>query len=65
MKTLLRFMDDEEMDYTEATEAAINGRKYILNRVIKYEDISEETSSDNENEELSHTTPRKRKYNEV
>ena len=53
------------MDYTEAAEAAINERKYILNRVIKYEDISEETSSDNENAELSHTTARKRKYNEV
>ena len=65
MKTLRRFMDDEEMDYAEAAEAAINKRKYLLNRVIKYEDISEETSSDNENEELSHTTARKRKYNEV
>ena len=61
MKTLHRFMDDEEMDYAEAAEAAINKRKYLLNRLIKYEDVSEETSNDNENEELSHTTARKRK----
>ena len=65
MKTLRRFMDDEEMDYAEAAEAAINKRKYLLNRVMKYEDISEETSSDNENEEWSHTTARKRKYHEI
>ena len=65
MKTLRRFMDNEEMDYAEAAEAAINKRKYLLNRVIKYEDISEEISNDNENEELSHTTARKRKYHEI
>ena len=41
MKTLRRFMDDEEMDYAEAAEAVINKRKYLLNRVVKYEDISE------------------------
>ena len=33
--------------------------------MIKYEDISEETSSENENEELSHTTARKIKYHEI
>ena len=65
MKTLRRFMDDDEMDYAEAAEAAINKRKYLLNRLIKYEDVSEETSNGNENEELSHTTGRKRKYHEI
>ena len=65
MKTLRRFMDDDEMDYAEAAEAAINIWKYLLNRLIKYEDVSEETSNDNENEELSHTTGRKRKYHEI
>ena len=65
MKTRHRFIDDEEMDYAEAAEAAINKRKYLLNRLIKYEDVSEETSSDNENEELSHITARKRKFHEI
>ena len=64
MTTLRRFMDDDKMDYAEAAEAAINKRKYLLNRLIKYEDVSEETSNDNENEELSHITERKRKYHE-
>ena len=64
MKTLRRFMDDEEMDYAEAAEAAIKKGNYLLNRVIKYQDICEKTSSDNKNEELSHTTARNRKYRE-
>ena len=34
MTTLRRFMDDDEMDFTEAAEAAINKRKYLLNRLI-------------------------------
>ena len=31
MKTLCRLMDDEEMDDAEATETAINKRKFLLN----------------------------------
>ena len=29
MKTLRSFMEDDEMDYTEAVEAAISKRKYL------------------------------------
>ena len=39
MTTLRRFMDDDEMDYAEAAEAAINKRKYLLNRLIEHEDV--------------------------
>lgn len=61
---LRRFVDDDEMDYAEAAEATINNRKYLLNRLIKYQEVSKETSNDNKNEELSHTAGRKRKYHE-
>ena len=35
MKTLCKFMEDEDLDYShymEAAKAAINKRKYLLNR---------------------------------
>ena len=64
MTTLRRFMDDDEMDYAEAAEAAINKRNYLLNRLIEHEDVCKETLSDNESEEISHTAGRKRKYHE-
>ena len=38
MTTLRRFMDDDGMDFAEAAEAAISKRKYLLNRLIEYED---------------------------
>ena len=64
MTTLRRFMDDDEMDFAEAAEAAINKRKYLLNRLIEYEDDYKETFSDNESDEMLHTSGRKRKYHE-
>ena len=64
MTTLRRFMDDDEMDYAEAAEAAINKRIYLLNRLIEYEDVCKETLSDSESEEISHIAGRKRKYHE-
>ena len=64
MTTLRRFMNDDEMDFAEAAEAAIDKRKYLLNRLIEYEDVCKETLSDNERDEISHTARRKRKYHE-
>ena len=52
------------MDFAEAAEAAINKRKYLLNRLIEYEDDYKETLSDNVSEEISHTAGIKRKYHE-
>ena len=31
------FMEDDEMDYTEAVEAAISNRKYLLNSLFDLE----------------------------
>ena len=64
MTTLRRFMDDDEMDFAEAAEAAINKRKYLLNRLIEYEDVCKETFSDSRSDEISHTAGRERKYHE-
>ena len=64
MTTLRRFMDDDGMDFADAAEAAISKRKYLLNRLIEYEDDYKENLSDNESDEMSHKAGRKRKYHE-
>ena len=35
MNTLRRFMDEESMDYEEAAEAAVDKRKFFLNRLFE------------------------------
>lgn len=42
MKTLRSFMEDDEMEYTEAAEAAVSKRKYLLNSLFDPEDTSTE-----------------------
>ena len=37
MKALRNFMEDDEMDYTEAIEAAISKWKYLLNSLFDLE----------------------------
>ena len=64
MATLRSFMDDDEMDFVEAAEAAVNKRKYLLNKLVEYEDVSKQTLTENENEEFSYQGI-KRKYHEI
>ena len=64
MATLRSFMDDDEMDFVEAAEAAVNKRKYLLNKLVEYEDVSKQTLAENENEEFSYQGI-KRKYHEI
>ena len=62
IKTLRSFMEDDDMDYTEAAEAAISKRKYLLNRLFEPEDeVPNETSG--EDEQFRYIS-RKRKYHE-
>ena len=35
LETRNRLMDEEDMDFNEAVEAAVNQRKYLLNRVFQ------------------------------
>ena len=64
MATLRSFMDDDEMDFVEAAEAAVTKRKYLLNKLVEYEDVSKQTLTDNENEEFPYQGM-KRKYHEI
>ena len=61
MKTLRQFMEEDEMDYTEAAEAAISKRKYLLNRLFEYEEVLKENSN---GEETFSYKGQKRKYHE-
>ena len=49
MKTLREFIEDDDMDYMEAAEAAINKRKYLLNRLLEQDDLPKDTSNEDEN----------------
>ena len=59
MKTLRRFMDEEEgMDYEEAADAAVDRRKCLLNRIFhprpvpkNEEEEEEEVEEDEEDKE--------------
>ena len=54
LETRNRMMDEEEMDYDEAVEAAVNQRKYLLNRVfqpLEEPDTDEEDEEDDEDED--------------
>ena len=62
MKTLREFIEDDDMDYMEAGEAAINKRKYFLNRLFVQDDLPKDTS--NEDENLTYSA-KKRKYYEA
>ena len=35
METLRRFLDEDDMDFDEAVESAVEKRKFLLNRVVK------------------------------
>ncbi|KAL9962342.1 hypothetical protein ACROYT_G031436 [Oculina patagonica] len=52
MTTLRSFMEDDEMDFAEAAEAAINKRKYLLNRLFQYNDVCKENLSESDDEEI-------------
>jgi len=54
-------MADDDMDYMEAAEAAINKRKYLLNRLFEQDDLPKDTSTE---ENLTYSA-RKRKYYEA
>ena len=62
MKTLRDFMEEDDMDYMEDAEAAINKRKYLLNRLFEQDDLPKDTS--NEDDDLTYAA-RKRKYREA
>ena len=52
MKTLRRFMDEEEdMDYEEAADAAVDRRKFLLNRIFQPRPVPKNEEEEPEEEE--------------
>ena len=43
MKTLRRFIDEDDMDFDEAAESAVAKRKFLINRVTKKKPLPDET----------------------
>jgi len=60
LETRKKFQEEEDMDFNEAVEAAVNQRKYLLNRVFQpieepdtdEEDMDEEDEDDTDEEEM-------------
>ena len=51
MKTLRRFIDEDDMDFDEAAESAVEKRKFLLNRVVKEKLLPAKSDDDDEAEE--------------
>ena len=51
MKTLRRFIGEDDMDFDEAAESAVEKRKFLLNRVVKEKLLPAESDDDEEDEE--------------
>ena len=48
MKTLRRFIDEDDMDFDEAAESAVAKRKFLINRVMKKKPLPDESDDDKE-----------------
>ena len=46
MATLRRYMDDDDMDFEEAAEAAVDKRKFLLNRGFEPTEVPDESSNE-------------------
>ena len=51
METLRRFIDEDDMDFDEAAESAVEKRKFLLNRVVKEKLLPDESDDDAETKE--------------
>ena len=51
MKTLRRFIDENDMDFDEAAESAVEKRKFLLNRVMQENLLTDEWDDDEEAKE--------------
>ena len=55
MNTLHRFIDEDDMDFEEAAESAVEKRKFLLNRVLTKKVLPEEPEDDDDDEEEERT----------
>ena len=56
MKTLCRFIDEDDMDFDEAAESAVEKQKFLLNRVMQEKVLPDESNDDEEAEEEVETS---------
>lgn len=60
VKTLERFMDEDDMDYEEAAESAVEKRKFLINRVLEKkllpDELEEEPDGEDERAEEGETS---------
>jgi len=52
MKTLRRFIEEDDMDFDEAAESAVEKRKFLLNRVVKQKLFPDESDDDQGSDKL-------------
>ena len=50
MKTLGRFIEENDMDFDEAAESAVAKRKFLINREMKKKLLTDESNDDEEEE---------------
>ena len=51
VKTLRHFIEEDDMDFYEAAESAVEKRKFLLNRVMQKKLLPDESDDDEEAEE--------------
>ena len=52
MKTLRRFIEEDDMDFDETAALAVEKRKFLLNRVMHKKLLPDESNDDEEAEEV-------------
>ena len=52
MRTLRYFIEEDDMDFDEAVESAVEKRKFLLNRVMQNKLLPDESDDDEEKEEV-------------
>ena len=50
MKTLRRFIEEDDMDFDEAAESAVAKQKILINRVMKKKPLPDKSDDDKEEE---------------
>ena len=51
MKTLRRFIEEDDMDFDEAAESTVEKRKFLLNRIMQEKLVTDESDDDGEAKE--------------
>ena len=52
MKNLRRFIDEDDMDFDEASESAVEKRKFLLNGVMKKKPLPDDDKEENEENDI-------------